>query len=82
MTGSAAPRLVLAILAVKDLPRMRTFYREAFGWPLQVDVPVYAELSMPGGMRLGLYDQAAFPGNTGLPVASRPAGAPTSHAEL
>jgi len=76
------PSLVLTILAVTDLPRMRAFYRDGLGWPLAQDIPVYAELLMPNGQRLGLYDAAAFARNTGLAPGFRPAGPGTAHVEL
>ena len=70
---------VLTILAVEDVPRAAAFYDRAFGWPRLVDVPVYVELSLPGGMRLGLYDRRGFGRNTGqVPCAIAPnALAPT-----
>jgi catechol 2,3-dioxygenase-like lactoylglutathione lyase family enzyme len=74
MTDTAA-RLGLVILAVSDLPRARAFYRAAFGWPQPVDVPVYAEFTLPAGMRLGLYERRAFGANTGAAPAETPAGA-------
>ncbi len=58
-------RLVLTILAVKDLALSLQFYRSAFGWPQLVDVPVYAEFELPNGQRLGLYQREAFGANTG-----------------
>ena len=77
-----APRLVLTILAVRDLARMRRFYLEALGWPVAVDVPSYVELSLQDGPRLGLYDERAFARNTGLTAGFRGSGSTTSHAEL
>lgn len=65
----SAARHVLTILAVEDLPRARTFYLQAFGWSIAIDLPVYVELSMPGGMRLGLYDRDGFVRNTGMPAS-------------
>ena len=58
-------RHVLTILAVSDLERSKRFYAEAFGWPRSVQVPVYVEHELPGGMRLGLYERNAFGHNTG-----------------
>ncbi len=58
-------RHVLTILAVSDLSRAVAFYREAFGWEQLVEVPVYAEFALPGGMRLGLYERQGFGRNTG-----------------
>ncbi len=69
-----AARHVLTILAVEDLPRAVTFYRGAFGWEHLVDVPVYAEFALPGGMRLGLYERKGFGRNTGQTPARIAAG--------
>jgi uncharacterized protein len=63
MTGDV--NLGLVILAVDDLPRARAFYLSAFGWEVEVDLPVYVELRLPAGMRLGLYQRAAFGRNVG-----------------
>ena len=75
----ADARHVLTILAVEDLVRAVTFYRGAFGWDQPVDVPVYAEFTLPGGMRLGLYERQGFGRNTGQVPARIPGGeiAPT-----
>jgi lactoylglutathione lyase len=59
------PKLALVILAVEDRTLALTFYREAFGWSLEVDTPTYAELALPDGMRLGLYDRRGFGKNFG-----------------
>lgn len=56
---------VLTILAVEDLARAKAFYRKGFDWSLVVDVPVYAEFALPGGMRLGVYERHGFGRNTG-----------------
>jgi predicted enzyme related to lactoylglutathione lyase len=76
---SSAVRHVLTILAVEDLARAAAFYELAFGWERLVDVPVYVELAVPGGMRLGLYVRGGFAHNTGHMPALTPAGqiAPT-----
>lgn len=58
-------RHVLTILAVSDLARAVRFYDAAFGWTKEVDTPVYIELALPGGMRLGLYERHGFGRNTG-----------------
>jgi catechol 2,3-dioxygenase-like lactoylglutathione lyase family enzyme len=63
MIGGA--RLGLVIVAVGDLPRARGFYQTAFGWPAEVDLPVYVEFRLPAGMRLGLYAKEAFARNVG-----------------
>ena len=65
----ASPKLVLIILAVRDLARAVAFYREVFGWPVLVEVPVYVEMEMPGGQRVGLYHHEGFARNTGLRAA-------------
>lgn len=65
--STATPRLGLVILAVDDVPRAAGFYREAFGWPQTVDVPVYAELGLPHGLRLGLYRRDGFERNATQP---------------
>jgi predicted enzyme related to lactoylglutathione lyase len=69
----AAPRIVLLILAVRDLPRMRAFYHHVLGWSQVVDVPVYAEFQSADRLRLGLYIEAGFGRNIGVvPEASPP----------
>ena len=66
-------RHVLTILAVEDLARSVAFYREAFGWPARVEVPVYVELALPDGNGLGLYAQAGFASNVGqVPTLATP----------
>ncbi len=67
-------RLSIVLLAVADLPRALRFYRDAFGWPQTVDAPVYAELELPGGQRLGLYAHEGFARNLGEPPALAPPG--------
>ena len=59
------PRLSLVILAVEDRARALRFYRDVFEWPLAVDAPTYAELTLPAGMRLGIYDRRGFGKNFG-----------------
>lgn len=64
---------VLTILAVADLARSVAFYREAFGWPARVEVPVYVELALPDGRGLGLYARDGFARNVGqTPVLHAP----------
>jgi predicted enzyme related to lactoylglutathione lyase len=68
-------RHVLTILAVSDLARAATFFERAFGWLRAVDVPVYVEFEIDGGMRLGVYQREAFARNTGeVPVQAPAAG--------
>ncbi len=62
-------RLSLVIVAVADVDRATRFYTDAFAWPVAVSVPVYTELALPDGMRLGLYQRDAFVKNTLRPVA-------------
>lgn len=71
----------LTILAVSDLERAKEFYGKAFGWPLHVEVPVYAEFELPGGAGLGLYQRESFGGNTGQ-VPSEVAAGGISGTEL
>jgi len=68
----AAVRHVLLVLAVADVARAKAFYVSAFGWEVQVDLPVYVELAVPTGLRVGLYTREGFARNTG----ERPAPAP------
>ena len=70
---AATPKLVLLILAVRDLPGMTAFYVRVLGWSQVVEVPVYAELQSPEGLRIGLYAEAGFGRNIGVvPEASPP----------
>lgn len=63
------------MLAVTDVARAARFYERAFGWSRAVDEPVYVELAIPGGMRLGLYARRGFAANTGaLPLEVPPGG--------
>ena len=75
----AGARLGIVILAVGDLARAADFYRAAFGWPAEVETPVYVEFRLPAGMRLGLYRREAFGRNVGAAPHERPPGslAPT-----
>jgi len=69
----AAPRHILTILAVADLDPSATFYREAFGWPPRVVVPVYVEFALPDGRGLGLYAREGFAQNVGqIPTLATP----------
>lgn len=61
------------ILAVENVERSVAFYRRAFGWTPAVTTPVYVELEIAGGTRLGLYDRVGFGRNTGqAPPAAVP----------
>ncbi len=63
-------RHTLTILAVEDLAASKAFYLDAFGWPVTVDVPVYVELALPEGQRLGLYTRDAYAATVGGTVAA------------
>jgi predicted enzyme related to lactoylglutathione lyase len=69
------PRLALVILAVPELDPARDFYSRAFGWPITVEAPVYAELALPRGLRLGLYAREGFGKNVGAVPHAVPVGA-------
>ena len=45
--------------------RSVAFYRQAFGWPARVEVPVYVELALPDGRGIGLYDKKGYAINVG-----------------
>lgn len=53
---------------------MAAFYEAAFGFAKTVDEPVYVELALPGGMRLGLYDRAGWTRLTGTEPTHPPPG--------
>jgi predicted enzyme related to lactoylglutathione lyase len=76
--SSGMARLVVTILAVDDVERAARFYRQAFGWPIRVDVPVLVEFALPGGGGLSVYKRSGFARNTGLPPQPKPAGATTA----
>ena len=65
---------VLTILAVEELQPSVEFYRAAFGWDVEVETPVYVELRVPGGQRIGLYQREGFGRNTGQVPTKIPAG--------
>lgn len=71
-------RHVLTILAVDDLERAERFYAGTFDWPVTVSAPVYRELSLPGGQRLGVYRREGFERNTGTTAQPRPRTGTTS----
>ena len=68
-------RLSLVVLAVPDLGAATRFSRAAFGWEQAVTAPSYAELSLPNGLRLGLYERQGFGRNTGQVPHLVPEGA-------
>jgi len=65
----------LTILAVSDLRRSLRFYRDAFGWPMRVETPVFVEFELPDGRGLGLYQRESFGVNSGQAPAPLPPGA-------
>jgi catechol 2,3-dioxygenase-like lactoylglutathione lyase family enzyme len=72
-TTVSRTRLGIVILAVRELATARRFYVETFGWEPAVDVPVYCELSVGDGVRIGLYQREAFARNVGtLPAEIAP----------
>lgn len=73
MSG-AEVRHALTILAVEQLRESVDFYRVAFDWPLEFETPVYVEMRLPGGQRLGLYQREGFGKNTGQVPARIPPG--------
>jgi flavin reductase (DIM6/NTAB) family NADH-FMN oxidoreductase RutF/predicted enzyme related to lactoylglutathione lyase len=75
--ATGGPSHILTIVAVADLERVARFYRDAFGWPTRVEVPVYVEFVLPDGRGLGLYRREAFARNTGQAPAAVQDGAIT-----
>jgi uncharacterized protein len=71
---------VLIVLAVDSVEVARTFYQGVFGWRAAVEVPVYVELELPHGLRLGLYQREAFAHTVGR--QARRAGEELTGAEL
>ena len=51
-TTGVPVRHVLIVLACDDVARARDFYISVFGWEVVVDLPVYAELAVPTGLRV------------------------------
>lgn len=74
-------RHAITIFAVDDVQRSVRFYETVFGARPRVDAGVYAELDMPDGPAIGLYQRAGFATNTARPV-TRPAAGETAGAEL
>ena len=77
-TPATMVRHVLLVLACDDVARLKEFYVGAFGWRAVVDLPVYVELDVPTGLRLGLYVRPGFAHNTGEPPAPPPARGTTA----
>jgi len=70
LLATVPARLALTILAVSDLPRAVRFYREAFAWPLVVDLPVFAQFRLPGETGVCVYQQDTYAANTRQPPAA------------
>ncbi len=73
-----AVRHVLLVLAVQDVARAKAFYAGCFAWRIVVDLPVYVEMEVPTGLRVGLYARATFAANTGEEPAAPPARGTTA----
>lgn len=71
-------RHVLLVLACDDVARLKAFYVGVFGWRATVDLPVYVELEVPTGLRVGLYAREGFARNTGEAPAPRPTSGTTA----
>jgi predicted enzyme related to lactoylglutathione lyase len=71
-TSSGEARHAITIFAVSDVPGAVAFYRQAFGWPVRVDTPVYVELVLPDERGLGLYARESFVKNTASEVLPGP----------
>ena len=71
-------RHVLLVLACDEVTRLRDFYVGVFGWRITVDLPVYVELAVPTGLRVGLYVRPGFARNTGESPAPPPTAGTTS----
>jgi predicted enzyme related to lactoylglutathione lyase len=65
-------RHVLLVLSCDDVVRAKGFYVRAFGWEVKVDLPIYVEMAVPTGLRVGLYARDLYAGNTGEPPTSAP----------
>jgi catechol 2,3-dioxygenase-like lactoylglutathione lyase family enzyme len=76
--GALPVRHVLVILACGDVARSRAFYLGVFGWKVVVDLPVYVEMVVPTGLRVGLYRREGFAANTGEPPSPAPAEGTTA----
>lgn len=68
-------RHVLTIFAVENVEPTAAFWEQALAARRSVDVPVYVELTLQCGMRLGLYQRDGFGQNTGEVPAAVPTGA-------
>lgn len=73
-----SPTLSIVLLAVRDLSPATAFWRAVTLAPTLVEAPVYVELALPGGPRLGLYQREGFARNVLVEVAPSPARGVTS----
>ncbi len=69
-----APQQTMTILAVADLERSTAFYRDVFGWPIRIQVPVLVEFELPDGRGLAVYERESFGRNTNVVPAAVPEG--------
>jgi len=69
---------VLLVLSCEDVARAKAFYLRAFGWEVKADFPVYVEMAVPTGLRVGLYARDLYAGNTGEPPPSAPRSGTTA----
>jgi uncharacterized glyoxalase superfamily protein PhnB len=78
-SSSGVPiRRVLLVLACEDVARARAFYVRALGWEVKADLPVYVEMAVPTGLRVGLYARDLYASNTGEPPPSAPRAGTTA----
>ncbi len=73
-TTASLPQQTMTILAVADLERSVSFYREVFGWPARIEVPVLVEFELPDGRGLALYTRESFGVNTNQVPVVVPSG--------
>src|SRR5262245_45031784 len=71
-------RHVLLVLCCDDVARAKAFYGRAFGWAVKVDLPVYVEMEVPTGLRVGLYARDLYTGNTCEPASAAPRAGTTA----
>ena len=57
-------RLIMTVLAVRDLKRATRFYKEVFAWTVNLELPVVVKFETPNGHELMLYQREAFGNNT------------------
>jgi predicted enzyme related to lactoylglutathione lyase len=57
------PRLLMTVLAVRDLKKSASFYNAVFNWSIETELPVVVMYKLPGGNSLMLYQREAFATN-------------------